>query len=436
MNRLAINGGAPVRQKPFALRKTVGEREIKAVNEVLQKGDISLFFGSAGDFFLGGPYVKEFERKWASKYGFKHCISTNSWTTGLMAAVGAVGVGPGDEVICTPYTMSASATSILFYGGIPVFVDIEDETFNIDPKKIEEKITPRTKAIMLAHIFGHPADMDPILQIARKHGLKVIEDGAQSPGAKYRGKFVGALGDIGGFSLNYHKHIHTGEGGLLVTNDNDLAQRCQMIRNHGENVIDAFGVTDLSNVIGANYRLTEIQAAMGTVQMDNVEEYVNHRNHLARHLSKRLSAIAGFKPPVIKNDCVHSFYVYAVKYDESAHGISREVMANAIKAEMPTPTHWEQDPLAAGYTKPLYLNQIYQKKIALGSKGFPWNQNPDVKYDYSKGICPTAERMHFKELLYSPLVREAVTIDDLNDFADSIEKVIENKAELQGLERS
>ena len=208
--KLAILGGDPIRKKPFALRKTVGAKEIAAVNEVMESGNISLFFGSPGDFFLGGPAVKKFEKKWAQKYGFKHCISTNSWTTGLMTAVGAVGVEPGDEVICTPYTMSASATSILFYGGIPIFADIEDETFNLDPAKIEEKITARTKAIMVAHIFGHSADMDGIIKVAQKHNLKIIEDGAQSPGAKYKDRYVGALADIGGFSFNYHKHIHTG----------------------------------------------------------------------------------------------------------------------------------------------------------------------------------------------------------------------------------
>ncbi|MES2855405.1 MAG: aminotransferase class I/II-fold pyridoxal phosphate-dependent enzyme, partial [Bdellovibrionota bacterium] len=214
---LAIHGGQKTRTKPFTLRTTILKEDIDAAVAVLQSGDISMFFGSPGEFFLGGPRVKEFEKKWADRYGFKHAITVNSWTTGLMACVGALGIEPGDEVLCTPYSMSATATSILFYGGIPVFVDIEEKTFNIDPKKIETKITPRTKAIMLVHLFGHPAAMDEIIAIAKKHNLKIIEDGAHAPGAKYKGKYVGALSDLGGFSFNYHKHIHAGEGGLIVT---------------------------------------------------------------------------------------------------------------------------------------------------------------------------------------------------------------------------
>jgi len=429
--KLAVLGGSPVREKPFGIRRTVGEKEMAAVEAVLKKGDISLFFGSPGDFFLGGPYVKAFESKWAKQYGFQNCISVNSWTTGLVTALGAVGIEPGDEVICTPYSMSATATSILFYGGIPVFVDVEDKYFNLDPQKIEEKITPRTKAIMLVHLFGHPADMDPILKIAKKHNLKVVEDGAQAPGAKYKGKYVGAIGDIGGFSLNYHKHIHTGEGGLIVTNDDDLAMRCRLIRNHGENCIEAYEIKDFSNVIGSNYRLTEIQAAIGAVQMDLVEEYVNHRNDLAAHLTKQLNQFDCIEPAAIQDGCRHSFYVYPFKYKQNVHGVKREVFVKAVLAELPTPEVWEQTPLVGGYVRPLYLNPVYQKKMALGKKGFPWSMNPGVQYDYAPGLCPVVERLYGSELIHTPLVREAVNRSDIDDFARAIEKVITNIRDLR-----
>lgn len=433
VTKLAVLGGSPVRTNPFHLRKTINKGEIDSVMDVMNKGDVSLFFGSPGDYFLGGPYVKKFENHWAKKFSYKHCISVNSWTTGLMTAVGAIGIEPGDEVLCTPYSMSATATCILFYGGIPVFVDIEDETFNIDPKKIEEKITPRTKAIMLVHLFGHPADMDEILRIARKHNLKVIEDAAHAPGAKYKDQYVGAIGDIGGFSFNYHKHIHSGEGGLLVTQNDELALRCQLIRNHGENCVEAYGVQDISNTIGSNYRLTELQAAIGHTQTDYIEHYVQHRNVLARQLSNALQKYPCFTPPVIKQGCTHSFYTYSFKYDENIFGVPRSVITKAISAELPKPESWEQIPLVEGYVKPLYWSPVYQQKIALGKKGFPWTMNPGVSYDYSRGLCPIVEKMHLKSLIYTPLIREAVTSEDIEDVIRAVDKVINNIDSLKSI---
>jgi dTDP-4-amino-4,6-dideoxygalactose transaminase len=159
--------------------------------------------------------------------------------------------------------MSASATAVLFYGGIPIFADLDRDRYTLDPLSVESCITPRTKAIMVVHLFGYPADMDAIMAIAKKYRLMVIEDAAQAPGVLYKGRPVGAIGDVGGFSLNFHKHIHTGEGGLLVTNNDEIALRCRLIRNHGENATEAYGVEDISNTIGSNYRFTELQAAIG-----------------------------------------------------------------------------------------------------------------------------------------------------------------------------
>lgn len=431
MSKLALSGGKPLREKPFSVRQTIGDAEKKAVMEVMDGGDLSLFFGSPGEFFLGGPKVREFEKKWAERFGFKHCISVNSWTTGLMTAVGAAGIGPGDEVLCAATSMSATSTAILFYGGIPVFVDIDPDTFCIDPKKIEEKITPRTKAIMLVHLFGHPADMNPICEIAQRHDLKIIEDAAQAPGAKYKGKYIGSVKDIGGFSLNYHKHIHTGEGGLLVTDDDSLAEHCQRIRNHGENVINAHGIPNLCNSIGSNYRLTELQAAIGIVQMQYVEEYVAHRNQLAEVLNHKLTGVNGLSITPCSAENLHSYYSYAFRYDEKVLEVPRTKFVEAVCAEFPKPQIWEQTPLLGGYLPPLYWNPVYQKKIAIGIDGFPFNYNSGVEYDYSKGLCPVAERMHEKELLLTPLVREAVTAEDIKDFADAVQKVIENISELK-----
>jgi len=424
MSTLAILGGTPVRREPLPMRRTMGDEEKRAVMRVMDSDKLSGFFGSPGDGWLGGPEVRGFEDKWASRYGFRSAITVNSWTTGLMAAVGAIGISPGDEVIVSPYTMSASATAILFYGGIPIFADVDAQTYNITAETIRDKITPRTKAIMVVHIFGQAAEMDAIVTLAGQHDLKVIEDAAQAPGIKYRDRYVGAIGDIGGFSLNYHKHIHTGEGGVLVTNDPALATRCQLIRNHGENLVDFVGVDDWTNMIGSNYRLTELCAAIGNEQLDKLPGLLAHRQRLAEHLSRRLAAVPGITPPKVAEGSEHAYYLYPFTIDTGALGISRSAFVKAVNAEFPTAGHWEQTVLVEGYVQPLYLAPLYQRKIALGRNGFPWQLNAGETYDYSKGICPNVERLHDNDLVYTPMVREPLTIGEMDQLADAIEKVV------------
>lgn len=431
MSKLAIFGGEPVRKKEFFQRKTMGVLELQAVKRVLESDVLSGFIGAAGSSFNGGKEVREFETSWAEKFGFRHAISSNSASTALMAAVGAAGIEPGDEVIVSPYSMSISATAALFYGGIPIFADLDPKNLCLDPKSIETRITERTKAIIVVHLFGHPADMDTIMGIARSRGLIVIEDAAQAPGVLYKGRYVGGFGDIGCFSLNYHKHIHSGEGGLVVTNNDELALRAQLIRNHGENAYEAYGVENLSNVIGSNYRLSELHAAIGTEQLKKLDDILIRRQELASYLTSRLSNIDGLTTQKIPPYHTHGYYMFPIRYDEAVFGISRTQFLKAVSAELPKPVSWETTPLAEGYVKPLYLNQIYQKKIAIGKKGFPFNYNIGVEYDYSKGICPVAESLYEKELMYSPLVREPLGAQDMKDFADAFEKVADNIYELR-----
>lgn len=431
MSKLAILGGSPVRKEDFPNRKSMGKEEIEAAKRVLDSDVLSGFVGAPGNFFNGGKEVKQFENQWAEAYGFKYAISVNSWTTGLQVAVGAVGIEPGDEVICSPYTMSASATSVLFYGGIPVFADIERDRYTLDPKSIEERISPRTKAILVVHLFGYPANMDAIMAIAKKYNLKVIEDAAQAPGVYYKNRPVGAIGDIGGFSLNFHKHIHTGEGGLLVTHDDTIALRSQLIRNHGENATEAYGVTDISNTIGSNYRFTEIQAAIGYEQFKKLHGFLEHRKEIGAYLTSRLQSIEGLHVQQIEEGSTHSYYMFPIRFDENVFGVSRNLFLRAVSAELPKPNYWDTTPLAEAYVKPLYLNPVYQQKIAIGKKGFPFNMNPGVEYDYSKGLCPVTESLYEKELMLSPLVREGISKKEISDFADAIEKVVENVSDLR-----
>ena len=425
----ALVGGPSLRTKPFASRVTMGEAEQKAALRVIQADCLSAFIGAPGKFFLGGPEVQAFEQVWKDRWGFGHAISVNSWTTGLVTCVGALRLEPGDEMICPPYTMSASAACALFYGVIPVFADVEPDTLCLDPKAIEAAITPRTRAIMVVHLFGHPAKMDEILAIARKHDLRVIEDAAQAPGVLYKGRPVGAIGDIGGFSLNFHKHIHTGEGGVIVTNHDDLAERCQLIRNHGENSADSKTNDDLFNLVGSNYRFTELQAAIGQEQMKRLDGYLNHRTRLANHLRQRIQRIPGLTPQEAPQDegSTHANYGTPIRYSAEETGLPRNLFVRAVNAEFAKPESVESTALTEGYVRPLYLNKVYQQRTFIG--GFPFNlQNPPRPY--TPGLCPVAERMYEKEIILTALVREPLTEADMDDLADAMEKVLAGKSAL------
>ena len=276
MAKLAINGGKPLRTKPFPSYVSIGEEEKRAVLEVLESTVLSKFLGTWSADFYGGPRVQKLEQEWAEYFRVKHAVSVNSATSGLYAAVGAAGVGPGDEVIVSPYTMTASATAPLVYGAIPVFADIDPDIFCITPEAIRRCITPYTRAIIAVDLFGHPADMDEIIEVARQHNLMVIEDAAQAPGALYKGRYAGTLGDMGVFSLNYHKTVHCGEGGIVVTNDDNLAERVRLIRNHAEVVVKDKGVQNIVNMVGFNYRMTEIEAAIARETSKNWKGCSSH----------------------------------------------------------------------------------------------------------------------------------------------------------------
>lgn len=421
---LAINGGEKFRKEPLPIRKTMGNEEIDAVVDVMKEDNISEFLGGPHELFFGGKKVLEFEKVWSETFNYKHSITFNSWTSGLLACVGALDIGPGDEVIVTPYTMSASATVIMFYGGIPIFADIDPVTLNIDPVSVEKNITENTKAIMVVHLFGRPADMVALRKIADKHNLRIIEDAAQAPLATLNGEYVGALSDIGGFSLNYHKHIHTGEGGVVVTNDDNLAKKAQMIRNHGENCHEFLKIDDVVNTLGLNLRLTEIQAAIGIEQLKKLPALVSHRRRLYKYFYEKMKDIECLSLEAPGDNFENSHYMVPVIYDSEKAGISRDQFVEAINAEFPPPSDFEDIPFFKGYTKPLYLNRIYQEKIAIGKNGFPFTSaKRDV--DYSKGINPVCEEMFEKKLIYTPLIREPLSEADIDDFVGAILKVLE-----------
>jgi perosamine synthetase len=433
MGILAINNGTKVRTKKFPAYKIFGEEEKRAATRVIESGILSKFLGSWHPNFYGGPEVKAFEAEWASYYGVKHAIAVNSATSGIYCAVGAIEAGPGDEIIVSPYSMSCSATAPLVYNAIPVFADIEEDYFCLSPESVAEKITKHTKAIIVVDLLGQPYDRDKINEIARKNNLFVIEDCAQAPGAKYQDKFAGTLGDIGIFSLNYHKHIHTGEGGMVVTDNDDLAEKIRLIRNHAEAVVEGKGVTNLINMIGFNYRMTELEAAIGREQLKKLDILLEKRIKNVEYLAGELSKIPCIQPAKTRPECTHSYYLHALKFDQEAAGIHRNVFVEAVKAEL-APTELREEEgirVVAGYVKPLYLQPLFQEKTAY-TKNCPWGcSHYNKEVDYHEGLCPTVEKINKDEIIIHDLMKAGLEQEDLDDVIKAFDKVWKNIDELR-----
>tara|TARA_B100000767_G_C19760269_1_gene534845 strand:+ start:730 stop:2007 length:1278 start_codon:yes stop_codon:yes gene_type:complete len=417
--KLLIHGGKKAITKKFARYNSIGKEELIAASKVIKTGVLSDFVGANTDAFYGGKYVKKFERRCEKFFNVKYAVSVNSWTSGLIASVGAIDIEPGDEIILSPWTMSACAMSILHWNAIPVFADIEDKTFNLDPKSVIKNITSKTKAIMSVDIFGHPHNFDEIKKIAKKYNLKIITDTAQAPYTFFKNKFAGTLGDVGGFSLNYHKHIHTGEGGVVVTNNRKIYQKLLLIRNHGESVIQTKNKKNLVNIIGYNFRLGEIESAIGIEQLKKLKKKVIRRQKIAKILDKGLSKLNGLGTPIVKKGYTHAYYVYPMVLNEKIVKVKREKIINALKKE-------GLNGIMGGYQN-LHLLPIFQKKIAYGSKGFPWKQNRKIsRINYSRGICPVAEELHSKTFIGFTMCLYELSNNEVNSIVNVFEKVWHN----------
>lgn len=413
---LALHGGTPVISDPLTSFKSIGEDEVVAVTDVIRGGVLSAYIGAPGPGFMGGVRVRNFEREAAEYFGVKHAVAVNSWTSGLIAAIGAIGLEPGDEVVTTPWTMAATATAILHWSGIPVFADIDPDTFNICPKSVAKLITPRTRAIMAVDIFGQSADIPALRALAEQHGLKLLCDTAQAPGARVGTAFTGTFADIGGFSLNYHKHIHCGEGGVLVTNDDRLAERLCLIRNHAEAVIRSDDPAELCNMLGYNFRMGEIEAAIASVQLTKLAPRIASRQRIAEELNAGLSALMGIKVPKVSECATHVYYVYGLTLDVQALGVSRARIVEALRAEgVPS--------LMAGYQN-LHLLPLFRHKIAYGTKGFPWNSPYcSTVIEYGPGLCPVAEKLHAESFLGLNICMNELPTEDVALIIKAFHKV-------------
>ncbi len=426
-SRLALDGGAPVRSTPFPPTNTIGSEEREAVLDVIDSGSLSQFLGAWGDEFLGGPWVRRCEDAVRERLGIAHAVSLNSATTALQASLAAVGVEPGDEVIVPPYTMSATAATVVLAGAIPVFADIEDETYGLDPASVAERITPRTTAIVAVHLFGHPARMAELTALAAEHGLKLIEDAAQSLGATWHGRETGTIGDAGVLSLNRHKIIQSGEGGMVVTDDDTVARVAQLVRNHGEVVVANADVPSIANTVGSNYRLSELHAAVATAQLGKLDGLLRTRQELGARLGDRLSGLPGVTPGLPAEGCTHGYYLFPIRLDPQELAVSRSAFARALRAE--------GVPVTEGYVEPIYLQPMYQQRLALGSRGYPWSGGLwDGEVSYEPGICPVTERLYQSDLLLVDVCRSPLTAADVDDVADAVEKVLENLDRLRALD--
>jgi dTDP-4-amino-4,6-dideoxygalactose transaminase len=406
----------------------MGAEEKRAVMAVMERGVLSQFLGEPDPDFFGGPEVLAVEKEFASAFGSRYAVSTNSATTALQTAVAACGLGPGDEVIVSPFTMSATASAILTQNAIPVFADIQPDTFCLDPESVRARISPRTRAIMVVDIFGQPAHWDELREIARAHKLRLIEDAAQASGADFQGTAAGTLGDIGVLSLNYHKIIHAGEGGILLCHEEDLARGCQLIRNHGEAVVEAMHTESIANGIGSNFRLTELQAAIARVQLRKLPGLFARRWDLGCYLTRGLDGLRGIQPPKIVPGATSTYYVYAVRLGLSELDVSRETFTRALGAE--------GIPFGCGYVQPLYLQPLYQRRIAYGASGCPWSCGHYTgTVSYEPGICPVAEAMHAQELILADFGAPPQERSDMDDVVRAFEKVIEHLPALRDWQR-
>ncbi len=386
--------------------KSIGKNEVLAAQKVINSGVLSDFIGKSGDKFLGGRKVQEFEKKLCTFYKSKYAIVTNSWTSGLICAVGALNIEPGDEIICSPWTMSASAISILHWNAIPIFVDVNYENFQLDLDQVKKKINKKTKAIMAVDIFGQSENMQELKKIAKKYKIKIISDSAQSPYSFYKKKLAGTMADIGGYSLNCHKHINTGEGGIIVTNNKAYAKKMRLIRNHAEASISTKAKKkDLINMLGYNFRMGEVEASIGIEQMKKLKKIVKSRQILANELNKMLRNLDNLLLPKIEKNKTHSFYVYPLIIGKKISNKRQKIIIELKKLGVPG--------LMEGYTNLVRL-PIFQNKIAYGSKGFPWSHFK-TKADYSLSNFKNVEKLNNKTFIGIQLCSYDFNISDIKN---------------------
>lgn len=329
-------------------RPDISDREIDAVVAVLRSPNLSL-----------GPKLPEFEGKFAELCGTRYAVACNSGTSALHLVVRAMGIGPGDEVITTPFSFVASSNCVIFENAKPVFVDIDPDTWCIDAARIESAINSHTKALIPVDVFGVTSDMDAIKPIAAKHNLRIIEDSCEAAGARYQGRPAGSLGDAGVFGFYPNKQLTTGEGGMVVTDDEDIADLCKSIRNQGR----ATGAGWLSHArLGYNFRLSDVNCAMGCVQVDRIGEILTTRRKVAEMYDERLAGEKRLITQKTTPGCTKSWFVYVVRLTDDYPPEARDRILNGLR---------EQGIGCSNYFAPIHLQPFYQEQFGLREGDFP-----------------------------------------------------------------
>jgi perosamine synthetase len=391
MARLAIDGGVPVRKTllPYG-RHTVDEADIHAVVEVL-----------CSDWLTTGPKVAEFETAWAARVGAHHAVAVNSGTAALHAAVFAADIGPGDEVIVTPLTFAASANCVLYQGGTPVFADVRPDTLNIAPAAVERAVTPRTRAIIAVDYSGQPAELDELRAIAKRYGLVLIEDAAHAIGAKYKGRLVGGISDLTTFSTHPVKHVTTGEGGLITTGNDRMAERMRWFRNHGittdhrQRAGKAEWFYEMA-ALGYNYRLPDINCALGLSQLAKLDGWLERRRAIADKYVRAFADLSAVRPLQVQEDREPAWHIYPILLDTSLLRVGRAQVFAALRAEnIGVNVHYI----------PVYWHPYY---IQLG---------------YQRGSCPIAEAA-YERLMTLPIF-PTMSDRDVKDVLAAVFKVVE-----------
>jgi dTDP-4-amino-4,6-dideoxygalactose transaminase len=403
---LAILGGAPLRASPFTAWPIFGDPEEQRLLRALRSGK----WGK-----LNGLEVAEFEQRFAAMHGAKHGIGVVNGTVSLRIALMAAGIKAEDEVIVPPYTFLATATAVVEANAVPVFADIDLETFNLDPEAVEAAITSRTRVIMPVHIAGQPADMDAIMAIAKRHKLVVIEDAAHAHAALYRQRPAGSIGHLGSFSFQSSKNLTCGEGGIITTSDDALAEACRSIHNCGR---ISGGLWYEHHVMSANYRLGEFQGAILNAQLERLEAQTQTRDRNGQYLAARLSRLPGIHPQKRPADCTrHSYHLFLFRIDAAAFGAPREAVLQALQAE--------GVPVCGGYALPLYRQPLFLNR-AFG----PYLPNASRTLDYAKVSCPNCEKICREQGAWFEQSLFLGPQSDMDDIAQAFEKVHEQRAAL------
>lgn len=391
-SKLAIFGGRPVRDKflPYG-QQWIDEEDIKAVLETLE-----------GDYLTTGPKVREFEEKVADYVGTKYAVAVSNGTAALHAACFAADIKKGDEVITTPITFAASVNCILYQGGKPVFADIDTKTYNIDPKNIENKITNKTKAIIPVDFTGQAVNLDKIMRLAEKYNLIVIEDAAHAIGTEYKGQKVGSIAHMTEFSFHTVKHVTTGEGGIVTTNDKKFYENLSLFRTHGITRDRRLMVNKKEGSwyyeqleLGYNYRITDIQCALGISQLNKIDKFIQRRRELVKKYNKYLREVDGVITPYEAEYSNSSWHLYIIQIELEKFKVGRKEIFEALKAEnIGVNVHYV----------PVYYHPYYQK---LG---------------YKKGLCTNAEKL-YERIITLPLFPK-MTDKDLEDVVNAVNKVL------------